>query len=173
MRNYYAVRCVPNMEEKALKITRQLLNKHNIHFIFLKRELYIRKAGKKLLKIAPLFPGYLFLETDSISPDLYLDIQKQENYLWFLKFGEGPKPLNEHDVEILRNFLRFGEVIKPSLAFFDENQRIKIIKGPLEGFEGNIIKVDRRKQRVKIQLNFNNNLFEIDLAFELVEKANS
>ena len=53
---------------------------------------------------------------------------------------------------------------------FDENDRIVVIEGPLKGFEGSIIKVDRRKHRAKIQVDFAGNAHTMDLSFEDIEK---
>ena len=45
------------------------------------------------------------------------------------------------------------------MVHFDENERIVVDEGPLNGLEGSIIKVDRRKQRAKIQLDFHGSTY--------------
>ena len=46
-----------------------------------------------------------------------------------------------------------------------------MIEGPLKGFEGSIIKVDRRKQRAKIRVDFAGSSHTMDLSFEDIEKG--
>ena len=66
----------------------------------------------------------------------------------------------------------FGPKIGASMVHFDENERIVVDKGPLKGLEGSIIKVDRRKQRAKIQLNFHGSTYTLDLGFEDISRHN-
>ena len=52
---------------------------------------------------------------------------------------------------------------------FDENRRIRVVSGPLQGLEGRIVKVDRRKGRARVRLDIYADAFEIDLGFEILE----
>ena len=63
-----------------------------------------------------------------------------------------------------------GPKIGSSLVRFDENDRIVVIEGPLKGIEGNIIKVDKRKQRAKIRVDFAGTVHTLDLSFEDIER---
>lgn len=60
-------------------------------------------------------------------------------------------------------------MIPPSLVRFDENQKIKVIEGPLQGIEGFIIKVNKRKRRAKVKLDIAESVIILDLAFEVME----
>ena len=80
-------------------------------------------------------------------------------------------PLAGKDLAIIRHFMGLGPKIGPSLVRFDENDRILVIEGPLKGFEGCIIKVDRRKQRAKIRVDFAGSSHTMDLSFEDIEKS--
>ena len=77
----------------------------------------------------------------------------------------------EPDARILANLLRFGEVVKKSVAAFDEGGRIRVIEGPLKGMEGRIAKVDKRKGRAKIKLALYENSYVVDFGFQSIEKA--
>ena len=70
------------------------------------------------------------------------------------------------------HFLSFGEVLDKSAVYFDINQKIRVMNGPMKGLEGRVIKVDKRKQRAKIRLDLYNNSFCIDFGFELLEGVN-
>lgn len=58
-----------------------------------------------------------------------------------------------------------------SKVYFNEEDRIVVSEGPLKGLEGRIIKVDKRKGRAKIKLDFYDNSFAIDLAFEIISRV--
>ncbi len=67
------------------------------------------------------------------------------------------------------HFLSFGEVVERSKVCFDENQRIRVLSGPLKDLEGRIVKVNRRKGRAKIKLELYNVNFLIDFGFDVLE----
>ncbi len=173
MQNYFALGSRPRNEEKALVTIGPKLERFEARLFLPRRELFIRKSGKVVRELCPLFPGYIFLETTDLSPTLYKEIKSFYPTIWFIKMQDFPVPLSPRDVETLRRFLQFGEVIRPSLVTFEESQKIKVVDGPLMGLEGKIIKVDRRKQRARICIEFNGNDFQIDLAFELIESLRS
>lgn len=168
---YYVIRTAPRREERSLTLARRALEDLGIRLIYLTRTIFIRRGGKRIRTEAPLFPGYLFLETPHLDLEICRRLQREGRYLWFLKFDDEFARLTGADLEILKRFLQFGESIPPSLAYFDENDRIRIVKGALAGMEGHIIKVDRRKQRARIKIEFRGKEFQIDLAFEVLEKA--
>ena len=55
-----------------------------------------------------------------------------------------------------------------SKVSFDENQRIVIIDGPLKGFEGHIIRVNRRCNRVTIMIDMLGSCKKVDLCYSEV-----
>ena len=61
----------------------------------------------------------------------------------------------------------FGPKIGAFMVHFDENERIVVDEEPLKGLKGSIIKVDRRKQRAKIQLDFHGSTYTLDLGFKI------
>lgn len=73
---------------------------------------------------------------------------------------------------IIQHFLGLGPKIEASMIHFDENERIVVDEGPLKGLEGSIIKMDRRKQRAKIQLDFHGSTYTLDLGFEDISRQN-
>lgn len=163
-------------EPEILRQIKKSTKRNNValsNIYFPRRTLYIRKLGIKKKQITPVFPGYIFLETEYLSADLYWVLRKIEGFYRFLPDNKNPLALTDADREILHHFLSFGEITQPSKAYFDENARICITEGPLKGLEGKILKVDKRKQRVKVVLDMYSQTFPIDLAFELIEPVKS
>lgn len=85
----------------------------------------------------------------------------------------------QNDITVVQGDIRyfimpydFGPKIGDSMVHFDENERIVVDEGPLKGLEGSIIKVDRRKQRAKIQLDFHGSTYTLDLGFEDISRQN-
>ena len=168
---YYVIQVKTRGEHKYLSIARQALEPLNIKLIWPRRSLRIRRRGRWRDVLAPIFPGYLFLEVEEINAELYWILKKPPGFFRFIKSNHDIQPLPEPDARILTSLTSFGEVVKQSLATFDEGGRIRIIEGPLMGFEGLIIKVDRRKGRAKVKLDLYEESYHVDFGFSAIEKT--
>ena len=139
-------------------------------FFFPKRKLPIRRMGKTVHEIRPVFPGYIFVAADGIDPELFNIMRATKDFTRFLKNNRDITAIEGRDLTILRHFLQFGGVAETSEVSFDENDRIIVKSGPMQGLEGFIVKVDKRKKRAKISLDFAKENFLIDLAFDVLEE---
>lgn len=136
-----------------------------------RRKLKVRRKGRRFTTLAPLFPGYLILETRRDDNEMFREIRRISGVVRFLRSNDDIRPLEARDLELVRHFLSFGEIITESRVTFDENNRILVSEGPLQGLEGMIVKVDRRKGRAKVKLDMYDDSFLIDLAFEVLRPS--
>ena len=171
--HYYIIQVATGREQffidNVKRLSPQLMEKHK--FIYLTRELIIRRQGKTLRELQPMFPSYIILQTDSEPDSLTLAaLKKVPDFYHFLNSNTDITPLQNHDLQIIQHFMGLGPHIGPSLVRFDENDRIVVIEGPLKGIEGCIIKVDKRKQRAKIRVDFGGTTHTMDLSFEDISK---
>ena len=169
--SYFAVQVKTGREEIFLKSAKKVLDSKDVTFLWPRKNLRIRRRGKWQDKVASVYPGYIFLETQKIDNDLYWALRKTQGFYRFLRDNQNIEPLSKNDEEILKHFISCGEIIEKSRVAFDENDRIHIISGPLKGLEGLIVKVNRRKGRVKIRLNLYNNTLYADLGIETVASS--
>ncbi len=173
--NYYAVQVKTRGESNFLKLAEYMLDTEGVpaeercRFLWPRRKLTIRKKGRTREHLAPVFPGYLFLESITVSPLLYRVLKRVPGFYRFLKSNHHITPLKGKDLELLLHFLSFGEILQKSEVYFDENKKIRVYQGPMKGLEGNIVKVDRRKKRAKVKLDMYNQSFLIDFGFEMLE----
>ena len=137
-----------------------------------RRKLIIRRRGKRIPTLAPLFPGYLFLEAETLDSVLFHAVRRTTGFVRFLKNNDDIRPLSPDDLSLIRHFLSYGEIIGESRVTFNENNRIVVKDGPLAGLEGKIIKVDRRKRRAKVKLDMYENSFTVDFGFEILAPGN-
>ena len=167
--NFFAIQVLTGHEDMFIQFFSKTRPETSVHHI--KKQMKSRKLGKPVTLVNSLFPGYLFFQYDGDrpSPELVRAIRRTKYFLRILPSTDKIKPLSERDAEILRKLLAFGGEIGPSLVTFDENNLIKVIRGPMMGLEGRIIKVDRRKKRAKVQLDMNDSPITFDLSFELLE----
>ena len=167
--NFFAIQVMTGCEDFYIELFSKMREDQLLYSI--KKKMPSRKNGKSIVLTNPLFPGYIFFQYPDIrpSPELIASLRKVRTFTRFLPASDNIKPLNDRDAEIIRHLLSFGRELGPSLVTFDENNRIRVIKGPLFGMEGKIVKVDRRKRRAKIRLEMNDSPMAFDLAFDVIE----
>ena len=118
----------------------------------------------------PLLPGYVFLETERLDAEVLESVRSVKGFYHFLFSNEAPRRLQGYDLEYFTSFRRNGEILGFSNVTFDEDQRILIIDGPLKGFEGKIIRVNRRCHRVTIVIDMFGDQKKVDLCYTEVAR---
>lgn len=166
----FAIQVKSRAEERFVKLLG--VNLPGVVLHFLKRKLSIRRAGKSIDELSPVFPGYVFLEADDFPASALVAARSTGLMYKFLPSNDDIQPLSERDRQLLSHFLRLGKVVGPSLAEFDAEDRICIVEGPLVGLEGNIVSVNKRKRRAKLRLDLCGDSFYVDLGYELLVKRN-
>ncbi len=168
---FYALQVWTGEEKRFRALADRWLSSHAVEVFWPRRSLRIRRAGVWRDTVAPIFPGYLFLQTEEVTAALYAEVKRTSGFVRFLPSNEGVAPMDRADQDLLGHFLGFGEIVKKSTAFFDENRRIRIVAGPLKNLEGKIVRVDRRKGRARVRLELYENSFEVDFGFEALDAA--
>ena len=124
------------------------------------------KSGKEY--IDPLFPGYVFWETDNISR--IQDIKDEEGFIDFLPHDNGIKPLSAKDTDLVTSFLKYGSVIPVVNVQFDVNDRIVIVDGLFKGMEGFITDVNRSNKRINFEVSLMDGKRILSLSYQEIQK---
>ncbi len=175
--NFYVFQVLTGQEKKYIRLAEYNFNVHHVpvekrgKIIWPQRKLTLRKRGKQQETIAPIFPGYLFFDKDTLDPDIYWILKKTSGFIRFLESNQNIQPIVGEDKKLLLHFLSYGEIVEKSTVWFDKNNRIRVVNGPMKGLEGKILKVDRRKKRAKIKLSLYKESFKVDFGFEILEKV--
>ena len=136
-----------------------------------KRILLERRRGRMERTVKPLFPGYLFF-TGSFTPEELILMHKAAFFKRFLQNERGEYAVvSQREMDFLFTLTGGSDFVDISDAAFDENDRIRVISGPLKEMEFSITKVDRRRQRVTAIIEFFNEFREITLSYDVIEKC--
>lgn len=93
----------------------------------------------------PLFPGYVFVR---LPLNARLRVLQAPGVARLVGFGDMPAPLADADIEALRRGLQ-GQVKMQPHPYVCEGQKLRILRGPLAGMEGILL---RRKGRSRLVL---------------------
>lgn len=169
--HYYAIQVRTRAEDKYIRLFKANNPEDAARLVFPQRRLSVRRMGKVRDELAPVFPGYLFIEVeDSLSVKLQWSLRKTDGFFRFLRSNQDICPLTDDDLRTVLHFIGIGSVAEKSKVFFNDSDRIVVAEGPLKGLEGNIVKVDKRKGRAKVKLDLYDDSFTIDLAFEVIAR---
>lgn len=167
--SFYVIQVETGSEARILSLARGVVDPEGAALHWPRRRLTERRRGRPREVLSPLFPGYLFIEVDTIDIDFYWKIREIPGVYKFLESNTNILPLGGADRELLVHFLSFGEIVEKSIVTFDENSRIRVVSGPMEGLDGLIVKVDKRKGRAKVRLDLYRESFLVDLGFEILK----
>jgi transcription antitermination factor NusG len=103
--------------------------------------------------LLPLFPCYLFVQTDL---GRKLDILRTPGVFWLVESGGCACPVPENDIEGISKIIQGPARIAPH-PFLKSGERVRIRRGALEGIEGILIKLK--------------NQYRVVLSVELLRKA--
>jgi transcription termination/antitermination protein NusG len=94
-----------------------------------------------------LFPGYVFCLFDATT---LLPIVSTPGVVSIVGFGNGPAPIDNSELESIRNTLVAGIAVDPC-DYLKEGQRVRIKRGPLQNVEGFLLR-RRTEWRVVISV---------------------
>ena len=168
LENWYAVH-VKTGDEDKVKARLEYRFNEDVAVIVPKIRLKIRKLGKWREKIKPLFSGYV-LVTGNFNVTEYYKTKRVPGLFNVFKSDCEPikVPLGEIDF-IIKCFS--GEDTLEISNVFMENEKIVVIDGPLIALEGRIVKIDKRKERVKVKINFLGEERLVELGINIIQKV--
>ena len=168
--SFFAIQVMSGREDAFRELFLKSLPETKLYNI--KKKIQSRRKGKPVSLSSTVFPGYLFLQCpEPIDPDLLKALRRTKHFTRILPSTDRIAPLDDRDARIITQLLSFGKEIGASLVVFDENNRIRVVQGPLMGLEGMIIKVDKRKRRAKVRLDMGDSPITFDLAYEVLERS--
>lgn len=104
-------------------------------FLPLVRTLKIWKNRQKKWIDVALFPGYLFIHT--VVSELY-NITSMPKVVRYIQFAGKPSAISVTEIDCIRKMIGLDEELLVTTQFY-EGEKVRIISGPLAGYEGNLI----------------------------------
>lgn len=131
------------------------------------RQLKYRTCKKvKTQEEAILLPSYVFFEAPStMEPSVEFP---RQNIIRILSTDDGMWQMQGEDERFVKWLFQYDGLLGFSQAY-KENDRIRIISGPLKDMEGKIKQVDKRGKSGQVVLSFYGKEISVWLGFELIE----
>jgi len=168
--NWYAIFVKTGEEDVVEKYIDYYFNKSQCHLLIPKKRINEKRKGKLYSVVKTLFPGYVFINAD-MNINMYYIIKKLPKVYKILnESNEFYSRIQDYEMEPILQLTKKNDIIDYSKGFI-KNSKVYIEEGPLKGLEGLIRKVDKRKCRAKIALDFMGSEKLVELGVELLRKS--
>lgn len=167
MNNWYVIQTLGGYEGRVKEFIEK--NIPVVQVLLPMRQLKLRIKGIFHDVLRNLYPGYLFVY-GKIDNNFLDKIREAKGFIKVLWNDNDIKPISKKEMDLVFSITGNENIIGFSTGFF-EDDRIKVISGPLVGMEGMIKKINKRKHRVKVEFDFFKQPVQIDLGFKFLERA--
>ncbi|MEI7885831.1 MAG: transcription termination/antitermination protein NusG [Actinomycetes bacterium] len=131
------------------------------------------KAGKKVIAMKKMFPGYLIIRC-SLDDDSWYVIRNTPGVTGFVGAGNKPSPLSRREVE---EFIRTADSptddspkrARPRLEY-ELNETVRVKEGPFADFSGSVVDIDEDHMKMKVLVNIFGRETPVELEFSQVAK---
>lgn len=131
------------------------------------------RKGNGVYFDAPLFPGYLFLQVERLTPQVYDAVRGVKNFCRLLPTNSEPRRISGAALDELQLFIKHGEYMGVSKLKFLPGRQVKAVSGPMVGLEGCIYKINKKKKQVTVISSLSPDGKKFDLLYEDVELIGS
>lgn len=166
---WYVIQTLGGQEEKTADMIRKMVSPDYLEECFVPKRERLKKFHGRWNKVEEvLFQGYAFVISEKPGelyeklkqvPKLTKVLGRETDY--FLTLGEKEKMLIENIGDREHKTALSGVVV-------EEGKRIRVIDGPLKGYEGNIVKVNLHKREVTVEVEFMGRKMELKLGIKMV-----
>lgn len=182
--DWYAMFVKTGKEDLVQKMFRKQFDESVVRAIVPKRKLQEKKQGQAYEVYKKLFPGYVLLNTQMDSKRYYefkripithklLNKYSYKDHIQNYKENDGDletysfSKIDDEEISLILELIGDSETIETSTIYI-KSAKVTVCDGPLKGREGIIKKIDRRKKRARIELDFKGNKMGFDVCIQVL-----
>jgi len=171
---WYIVNAYSNFEKKVAEAIKSEAKNKELEDLFEEilvptEEIVEVRRGRKITSERKFFPGYVLVKM-VMTDDAYHLVKNTPKVTGFL--GQGNTPLPVSDAEVARIVGQVEEGVerpRPTIIF-DVGEKVKVLDGPFQSFEGLVEEVDEEQARLKVAVSIFGRSTPVELEYEQVEK---
>ena len=172
---WYIIQAYSNFEKKVRdaimsEATQKGLDKY-IESIEVPTESVVEvRKGRKIESERKYFPGYVLAKMD-LTDEVYHLIKNTPKVTGFLGSANKPMPVPDAEVDrILGKAKDTTDAPRPMISF-EIGEKVKVIDGSFQSFEGNVESVDEENARLEVLINIFGRATPVELDYTQVEKT--
>lgn len=166
---WYVVQVTAGKEEQILSMIKKYGVQKCLKECFAPRYEHKRKyLGQWRQEEAVLFPGYIFVISNQVE-ELYQSLKRIPELTKLLGVGEKWTPMTKEDIEIVETLSGNERIVRFSEGYI-AGDRVIITKGPLQGMEATIKKIDRHKRKAYLGIPMFGRVLNAQVGLEIVRR---
>jgi transcription termination/antitermination protein NusG len=174
---WYIVHAYSNFERKVAEAIRSEAARRGLENVF--EEVVVPteqvtevRRGRKITSDKTFFPGYVLVKM-RMSDEAYHLVKDTPKVTGFLGADQGtkPSPVPEREVKRILGVVEEGiERPRPQITF-EIGEKVRVMDGPFQSFEGLIEEVDEDRARVKVAVSIFGRSTPVELEYDQVQKT--
>ena len=165
-KDVYCLFCVTGGEGSIIK-NLQRLGYNALSPIVLKW----KPVGSKMKKSpSRLLPGYVFFEAEKECTPEWPNIRSIQKVLRILQYDDGGRALRDSDNAFYQWLKSYSGVIDVSQAV-QEGTKIRFVSGPLKDLNGTVVKVNKSRKQVAVNLGSDSAIRLVWCGIEYVQES--
>ncbi|MEL6587709.1 MAG: transcription termination/antitermination protein NusG [Pseudomonadota bacterium] len=174
-KRWYSVSVLSNFEKRVAEQIRQAVEEQGLEeqieeVLVPTEEVLEVRRGKKVTSERRFMPGYVLVRME-MSDEGYHLVNSVNRVTGFLGPQGRPMPMRDAEVNQILNRVQEGEEAPRSLITFETGERVNVIDGPFEGFDGEVEEVNDPDQSLKVSVSIFGRPTPVELKFTQVSKA--
>ena len=119
-----------------------------------------------------IYPGYIFVEVDELTPDLFLFLKHTPKVLGFVGGTKTvPATIPEKEIQVILDRINVSAVEPEYKLTYKIGQFVTLLSGPFKDFSGTVEAVNHERQKLSVSITVFNRSTEVDVDFKDVEKS--
>lgn len=166
---WYVMQVISGREELTIHMCNAVVSKGLMKQCFIPHsEKKYKHKGRWITIPVTMFPGYVFIETQEEN-EFLIQLKLVPEFTKVLGTGYEIVALQTEEVEFLKKLMDEEHTIKMSEGII-LGDRVIVYEGPLQGKEGFIRKIDRKKRMAILEIEFLGRKIAITVGLEIVMK---
>ena len=128
------------------------------------------RKGRKVESERKFFPGYVLVKV-KLTNEAYHLVKNTPKVSGFLGSSSKPMPVSEKEVARIVGQIREGAEKPKSTITFEIGEKVKVVDGSFQSFEGTVEDSDDENARLKVLINIFGRGTPVELDYTQVEKA--
>ncbi len=128
------------------------------------------RRGKKVQTERRFMPGYVLVQME-LTDQTYHLVNQTNRVIGFLGPQGRPTPTPDREVAHIINRSEEGAERPRVLVSFDVGEKVSVLDGPFEGFDGVVEEVDADNERVKVSVSIFGRSTPVELEYAQVRKG--
>jgi len=166
MKEWYVVNTNPREEVVAIAKLRQ--GGFEVYQPLMQK--YVFHARKKTLKKVPLFPNYIFVNSEDTDAELF-KVKWCRGVRRMLIDNNNPVPISSGFVDMLKDIETKGECVIKKPVEYEKGELVRVMSGPMKDVIGIFDSWDSDEGRVRILVEIVNQRAKVVLHSSMLEKV--